>query len=70
MTLTSGLTRIKFSMAACAVGALLAMAPGTDALAFDEAEKEEIGKIVRDYLLNNPEIMIEVQQALEAKQEA
>ncbi len=70
MTLTSGLTRIKLSVAACAFGAALAMAHGTDALAFDEAEKEEIGQIVRDYLLQNPEIMIEVQQALEAKQEA
>ncbi|MEM8751120.1 MAG: DsbA family protein [Pseudomonadota bacterium] len=34
------------------------------------ADKAAIEAIVRDYLLTNPEIMIEVQQALEAKQQA
>jgi len=32
-------------------------------------DKAEIGKIVREYLLENPELMLEVQQALEAKQQ-
>jgi len=32
--------------------------------------KSDIEKIVRDYLLKNPEIMLEVQEALEAKQQA
>ena len=32
-------------------------------------DKPAVEKIIREYLLNNPEIMIEVQQALEAKQE-
>lgn len=31
--------------------------------------KEEVGKIIREYLLENPELMLEVQQALEAKQQ-
>lgn len=31
--------------------------------------KAEIGKIIREYLLENPELMLEVQQALEAKQQ-
>ncbi|MFB2552253.1 DsbA family protein [Ensifer soli] len=40
------------------------------ALALDPAEKEEIGAFVREYLIANPEIMLEVQQALKTKQEA
>ena len=38
--------------------------------AFDDAEKTEIGQIVRDYLMANPEVMLEVQAALEKKREA
>ena len=37
------------------------------AQAFDQGQKDEIGKIVRDYLLENPEVLIEVQSALEKK---
>ncbi|MEO0544611.1 MAG: DsbA family protein [Pseudomonadota bacterium] len=37
------------------------------AFAFDEAQKEEIGEIVREYLLANPELLIEVQEELEAR---
>ncbi|MEM9733895.1 MAG: DsbA family protein [Pseudomonadota bacterium] len=40
------------------------------ALALDPADKPAIEKMVRDYLLANPEIILEVQQALEAKQQA
>ena len=43
--------------------------PISTASAFDAADKPAIEKIIRDYLLNNPEIMVEVQQALEAKQQ-
>lgn len=39
------------------------------ALAIDTDDKLAIEKIVRDYLLANPEIMLEVQRALEAKQQ-
>lgn len=35
-----------------------------------EINREEIEKIIRSYLLENPEIMLEVQTALEAKQAA
>lgn len=38
------------------------------AQAFDDSQKEEIGQIVREYLLAHPEVMVEVQQALERKQ--
>lgn len=46
------------------------MSMTTPVLAFDNVEKQEIGEIVREYLLANPELMVEVQEALEAKQEA
>ena len=36
--------------------------------AFDDKQKEEIGQIVRDYLLAHPETLVEVQRALEKKQ--
>ncbi|MBX9682867.1 MAG: DsbA family protein [Hyphomicrobium sp.] len=39
------------------------------AAAFTEEQKKAIGVIVKDYLLANPDIMIEVQTALEAKLE-
>lgn len=39
------------------------------ASAFDDAQKKEIGAIVKDYLLANPEVMLEVQQALQKRQE-
>ena len=61
---------IKQFAAAITLSCLSVMMMGSPALAFDVSEKEEIGKIVREYLLANPELMIEVQQALEAKQEA
>ncbi|MDD9910009.1 MAG: DsbA family protein [Ahrensia sp.] len=40
------------------------------ALALDDSEKAQVEQIIRDYLLANPELMIEVQQALEVKQQA
>jgi protein-disulfide isomerase len=36
--------------------------------ALTDKEKAEIGKYIREYLIENPEVMIEVQQALEVKQ--
>ncbi|MEM9278698.1 MAG: thioredoxin domain-containing protein, partial [Pseudomonadota bacterium] len=40
------------------------------ARAENDLSKDEIQKIVREYLLENPEILIEVQSALEQKQQA
>lgn len=72
-TLRTTAQRAKSSVAAVAFGSCLAISgvftSTGSVLAFDQAEKEEIGQIVRDYLLKNPELMIEVQQALEEKQE-
>jgi protein-disulfide isomerase len=42
----------------------------TPAIALDEQQKKEMGEFIREYLIDNPEIMLEVQSALEAKQQA
>ena len=41
----------------------------TPVQAFDPADKTEIEKIIREYLIANPEVILEVQQALEVKRE-
>lgn len=41
----------------------------TSPYAQQAVNKEEIHQIIREYLLENPELMLEVQQALEAKQQ-
>ncbi len=46
-----------------------AIIPATTASALDPTDTPEIESIIRDYLLKNPEIMLEVQQALEQKQQ-
>lgn len=53
-----------------AVGMFALLFGVQSSFAFDDAEKTEIEGIIREYLLKNPEIMIEVQQALEARREA
>ena len=40
------------------------------ALALDDGDKAAVEKIVREYLLSNPEILVEMQRELQAKQEA
>ncbi len=37
--------------------------------ALDDQQKKELGAFIRDYLIANPEIMLEVQDALEKKQQ-
>lgn len=61
-------TRRPFAAAALALAAGVAMlATPAQAQEFNDAERTAIGEIIRDYLLENPEVMIEVQEALEAK---
>jgi protein-disulfide isomerase len=54
-------------------GALLLMGPfrshsiAADTSMFNDAQKRGIEQIVKDYLLQNPQIMVEVQSALEQK---
>ena len=54
---TTVLSAVAFSMTALS------------AQAFDATQKKEIGAIVREYLLENPEVMVEVQQALQKRQD-
>ena len=51
---------------ALTLGCVAALA--SPARALDDMQKKEIGEFVREYLIEHPEIMIEVQQALEMKQ--
>lgn len=56
-------------LAVCAA-ALLAMTPAAFAEgSFNDAQKAEIGEIVREYLMENPEVLLDVSKALEAKQQ-
>jgi protein-disulfide isomerase len=48
----------------------LALSAAGPALALDDQQKKEMGEFIREYLIQNPEVMIEVQNALEAKQQA
>ncbi|MCY6380894.1 DsbA family protein [Hoeflea prorocentri] len=50
------------------VATFIAVSP-LPAVALDDAQKEELGEFIREYLISNPEIMFEVQAAYEAKQE-
>lgn len=59
----------RFRIAACAA-ALLAMTPYASAEgSFSDAQKKEIGEVVRQYLMENPEVLLDVSKALEAKQQ-
>lgn len=54
---------------AALLAALFALAlPAAADPNFNEAQKKEIEQVVRDYLLKNPEILLEVSQVLDAKQ--
>ncbi|WP_374650484.1 DsbA family protein [Dongia sp.] len=71
-----GLAALAVSVAALAIslGAIDPKPAGKDAAVgsglFDEAQVAEIGKLSRDYLLGNPEIIRDAIQALQAKEEA
>jgi len=56
------------SLAACAALGIALAAP-LPALAFDDAQKKEFGDFIREYLLENPEILIDMQDALQRKQQ-
>ncbi|MEM7303071.1 MAG: DsbA family protein [Pseudomonadota bacterium] len=50
--------------------ALAFSATSLPANALDDAEKKQVEEIIRNYILENPEILLEAQQALEAKRVA
>jgi protein-disulfide isomerase len=53
-------------------GSMLALAlfSAAPAVALDEQQKKELGAFIRQYLIENPEVLIEAQNALEAKQQS
>lgn len=65
---------MNFSTKMIAAGALAALMAGVslpqNALALDQKQKDEFGAFIKEYLLANPEIMLEVQEALANKQRA
>ncbi len=65
---TSFLRSIKYA-AFSAILALPMLVLPTQAWAIDESDKPAIEKIIRDYLLQNPQLLIEVQQELERQQQ-
>lgn len=62
------------SMKKLIAASLLALGAGVfapqAANALDAAQKQEIGDFIKEYLLANPEVLVEAQKALAAKQEA
>ena len=65
---------MNFSTKMIAAGALAAFMAGISlpqsALALDQKQKDEFGAFIKEYLIANPEIMLEVQEALTTKQRA
>ncbi|MFC3071952.1 DsbA family protein [Shinella pollutisoli] len=54
---------------AASVALGIAFAAPLPALALDDAQKKEFGAFIREYLLENPEILLDVQEALQRKQQ-
>ncbi|MFM8746572.1 MAG: DsbA family protein [Aestuariivirga sp.] len=59
---------IRLRLAAAATLLLLGVPGALAAESFTGAQKKEIGEIVRQYLLDNPDVLLEVGQALDARQ--
>jgi protein-disulfide isomerase len=58
-----------FSKTFTALALVASFAMPLPAAALDDSQKKEFGDFIKEYLLQNPEIMIEVQDALQKKQE-
>jgi protein-disulfide isomerase len=59
----------KFVRPALAAIALFALPAAGFAAEFNDKQRDEIGTIVREYLMANPEVLLDVSKALEAKQQ-
>ena len=57
------------ALVSAALAAAIMMLSPLPAVALDDADKEELGQFIREYLIQNPEILFEVQAAYEAKQQ-
>jgi protein-disulfide isomerase len=53
-----------------AIGSVLALTTPAVAAEFNDQQRQEIGEIVREYLLQNPELLRELSTALEQKERA
>ncbi len=62
------LSTMRKSLMATAIAFAIGI-PAVPAYALDDTEKEELGAFIREYLIANPEILFEVQEALQVKQE-
>lgn len=60
--------RVRGLIGAALAAAVISASP-LPAVALDEAQKEEFGQFIREYLIENPEILFEVQAAYEASEE-
>lgn len=63
------ITSIRTAVVTAVLAMALLLPGGLQAQEFDQDQREEMGEIIRDYLLENPEILREVIQALEAKEQ-
>jgi protein-disulfide isomerase len=63
------MTRIRTAVVTAVLATALLLPGQLLAQEFDKDQREEMGEIIRDYLLENPGILREVIQALEAKEQ-
>jgi protein-disulfide isomerase len=59
---------LRFRFMAAAAVLLAFTLPAAAEKSFSDAQKQEIGEIVREYLMANPEILLEVSRELESRQ--
>jgi protein-disulfide isomerase len=62
------ITSFRSAMQAAVLAIALLLPSGLMAQEFDQNQREELGGIIREYLLENPELLREVIQALDAKE--
>lgn len=60
---------IKYLLTAGALASVLTAPAVTAAETMSEAQKKQIEKVVHDYLVNHPEVLLEASQALQQKQQ-
>ena len=58
-----------FSKTLTALALAASIALPAQAFAFDDQQKKELGEFIKQYLIENPEIMLDVQDALQKKQQ-
>jgi protein-disulfide isomerase len=64
------IVRARIAFAAAAVSLAIAGAAPAVAESFSADQREEIGKIIKDYLLTHPEVMLDVMAEMEKRQQS